>query len=104
MSRFLLSLCLLIGIAQSAAAETACSPPALWQQLQASRRPANICLVSENDSKLSHQGCCSHHSGVCGCSNGRALCCDGQLSPSCGCDKRTNQFQGLSISRKGEAT
>ena len=31
-------------------------------------------------------GCCSHHHGVCGCSNGRALCCDGSLSPSCGCD------------------
>ena len=32
------------------------------------------------------RGCCSHHSGVCGCSSGRALCCDGTLSPSCGCD------------------
>lgn len=30
-------------------------------------------------------GCCSWHGGVCGCSAGRALCCDGQLSPSCGC-------------------
>lgn len=32
------------------------------------------------------RGCCSHHGGVCGCSNGRALCCDTTLSPSCGCD------------------
>jgi len=32
------------------------------------------------------RGCCSHHGGVCGCSGGRALCCDGTLSPSCGCD------------------
>lgn len=31
------------------------------------------------------RGCCSHHGGVCGCSEGRAKCCDGQLSPSCGC-------------------
>ena len=31
-------------------------------------------------------GCCSWHGGVCGCSGGRALCCDGTLSPSCGCD------------------
>jgi len=31
-------------------------------------------------------GCCSHHEGVCGCSDGRAVCCDGTLSPSCGCD------------------
>ncbi|MCE7964734.1 hypothetical protein FBQ96_02430 [Nitrospirales bacterium NOB] len=32
------------------------------------------------------RGCCSHHGGVCGCEKGRALCCDGRLSPSCGCD------------------
>jgi hypothetical protein len=30
-------------------------------------------------------GCCSWHGGVCGCSDGRAQCCDGTLSPSCGC-------------------
>ncbi len=35
--------------------------------------------------QLAQRGCCSHHSGVCGCSGGRALCCDGTLSPSCGC-------------------
>jgi len=33
-----------------------------------------------------HSGCCSHHGGVCGCSGGRALCCDGAPSPTCGCD------------------
>lgn len=32
------------------------------------------------------RGCCSHHGGVCGCSTGTAKCCDGTLSPSCGCD------------------
>lgn len=30
-------------------------------------------------------GCCSWHSGVCGCSGGRVVCCDGVLSPSCTC-------------------
>ena len=30
-------------------------------------------------------GCCSWHNGVCGCQFGRAACCDGTLSPSCGC-------------------
>jgi len=35
---------------------------------------------------VNRRGCCSHHGGVCGCSNGRALCCDGILSPTCGCD------------------
>lgn len=31
------------------------------------------------------RGCCSWHGGVCGCEDGRAKCCDGTLSPSCGC-------------------
>jgi hypothetical protein len=35
---------------------------------------------------LEHRGCCSHHQGVCGCEGGRAKCCDGSLSPTCGCD------------------
>lgn len=31
-------------------------------------------------------GCCSHHGGVAGCnSNGRQICNDGTLSPSCTC-------------------
>jgi len=34
---------------------------------------------------LEKRGCCSHHGGVCGCESDRAKCCDGQLSPSCGC-------------------
>ena len=33
------------------------------------------------------RGCCSGHQGVCGCSSGRAQCCDGTLSPSCKCFK-----------------
>lgn len=41
--------------------------------------------VSEQNS-VERRGCCSHHGGVCGCEKGRALCCDGRLSPSCGCD------------------
>lgn len=49
----------------------------------------NIPLTSQIDSKNSKEerrGCCSWHQGVCGCSNGRAVCCDGSYSPSCGCD------------------
>jgi hypothetical protein len=36
---------------------------------------------------LAGRGCCSHHSGVCGCSGGSVKCCDGSFSPSCGCLK-----------------
>lgn len=31
-------------------------------------------------------GCCSHHGGVCGDHNGKALCCDGSVSKSCKCE------------------
>jgi len=37
------------------------------------------------DNQVAQRGCCSYHGGVCGCSGGRAQCCDGTLSPSCGC-------------------
>lgn len=43
-----------------------------------------MCLIPQQDIVYA-RGCCSHHGGVCGCSYGRAQCCDGTLSPSCGC-------------------
>jgi len=66
---------LLIGFAQTASAE---------------------CLFPKNDSdwklivntktdEIDRRGCCSHHNGVCGCSGGTAMCCDGSASPTCGC-------------------
>lgn len=32
-------------------------------------------------------GCCSRHGGVCGCNEDyhKLKCCDGSLSPGCGC-------------------
>ncbi len=41
---------------------------------------------SSTYTNVERRGCCSWHSGVCGCSNGRAVCCDNTLSKSCGCD------------------
>ena len=40
--------------------------------------------------QISQRGCCSHHGGVCGCSGGGIRCCDGSMSPSCGCLKEDN--------------
>ena len=37
--------------------------------------------------QLARRGCCSWHDGVCGCSGGRIVCCDGSYSPSCTCNK-----------------
>jgi len=42
-------------------------------------------LILLQKDELEKRGCCSHHGGVCGCSGDRAKCCDGALSPSCGC-------------------
>lgn len=37
------------------------------------------------------RGCCSHHGGMSGqCSNGRVVCRDGTLSPSCKCRADTD--------------
>lgn len=54
---------------------------------QCASRSDNKIVLSEFDShkESERRGCCSHHGGVCGCSSGRAVCCDGSLSPSCGC-------------------
>lgn len=49
----------------------------------------NSCVQLKTDNPIVEQvaqrGCCSHHGGVCGCGGGRAVCCDGSYSPTCGC-------------------
>lgn len=45
-----------------------------------------LCLLFNISNVQARRGCCSWHGGVCGCSeSGRQVCCDGTLSPSCGC-------------------
>jgi hypothetical protein len=44
-------------------------------------------LGAKSGSVEAKRGCCSHHGGVCGCSTGRQVCCDGSFSPSCTCNK-----------------
>ena len=46
------------------------------------KNPQNNSLTQE---QIAERGCCSHHGGVCGCSGGTDICCDGAASPSCGC-------------------
>ncbi len=54
----------------------------------------SYCQELRNDNltteQLARRGCCSHHSGVCNCSGGRVVCCDGSFSPSCTCNKDEN--------------
>ena len=47
-------------------------------------QPTNCETIVKKDI-LAQSGCCSHHSGVCGCQSGRVTCCDGSYSPSCTC-------------------
>ena len=48
-------------------------------------------------------GCCSWHRGVCGCSGGRSLCCDGTLSPTCTCTP-TNYTLTVTQTGSGDGT
>lgn len=45
------------------------------------------CTTVEKTDCIVRSGCCSHHGGVQGCSNGRQVCRDGTLSPTCTCYK-----------------
>jgi hypothetical protein len=61
-----------------------CKPPTGIKSEFDTENNINVAAVLSPEEE--RQGCCSHHGGVCGCQNGRAVCCDGTLSPSCGCD------------------
>lgn len=67
-----------------------CSKPTNTQAPEALRVLASIPpvlpLSQKTNETTERSGCCSHHKGVCGCSYGRTVCCDGSYSPTCGCD------------------
>lgn len=59
------------------------SGPAL--ALDSAMLGGQTCTATAFGEDPERRGCCSWHGGVCGCESGRAKCCDGTLSPSCGC-------------------
>jgi hypothetical protein len=68
-----------------------------------SQVPSTSCSKSQNQSsndKIAQSGCCSHHGGVCGCSGGNEMCCDGAASPSCSC--HTNDIEQYLKSNEAE--
>lgn len=94
MTRILLVLAMLAALSVSglAAADTPVVPlPANEQSIPVPLcRPMSGEAVGASDEQVAadpeRRGCCSWHGGVCGCSaDGRAVCCDRSLSPSCGC-------------------
>jgi hypothetical protein len=63
-----------------------CKPPSVTKSENNIEGCFTIAKLDYDANDPSRSGCCSWHGGVCGCQNGRALCCDGTLSPSCGCN------------------
>lgn len=52
-----------------------------------------LCCLIFIPSVYAKRGCCSHHGGVRGCSsNGRTICNDGTLSPTCTCTPTSPKY------------
>lgn len=62
-----------------------CNPPKISEAKWIINNKS-IAKVTLADIEQERSGCCSWHGGVCGCRNGRVVCCDGTLSPTCRCD------------------
>ena len=62
-----------------------CNPPRV-SKVQQIINNESIAKITLDDIEQKRSGCCSWHGGVCGCRNGRVVCCDGTLSPTCRCD------------------
>lgn len=64
-----------------------CKPPTKSKAENDAEGCLNIASIvySYNENDPARRGCCSWHGGVCGCQNGRTVCCDGTYSPSCTC-------------------
>jgi hypothetical protein len=77
----------LSAFAFAADAPQPADPPPVAQGQCAAIDQSQLATLTEEAQRalLERRGCCSHHGGVCGCGGTRAQCCDGSLSPSCGC-------------------
>lgn len=72
-----------------------------FQPAHAESSVKQTCPIAENGTTVAASGCCSWHDGVCGCSGGDVVCCDGTESPSCSC-YRDDTDQIISFETKGE--
>jgi len=79
---------LLTMILTACSASTEISSSSLSKSLQCN----HSAVIS---TELAKSGCCSWHQGVCGCKNGRQLCCDGTMSPTCMCGEYIESNMGF---------
>ena len=74
-------LVLLLAAPAFAAYEPAATQPIISDQCGTAAQPDDLPGILE-----AARGCCSHHGGMSGqCKNGRVVCRDGSISPSCKC-------------------
>ena len=74
-------LVLLLAAPVFAAYEPAASQPITIDQCGTTAQPDDLPDILE-----AARGCCSHHGGMSGqCKNGRVVCRDGSISPTCKC-------------------
>lgn len=61
--------------------DTTATTPIITDQCGATAQPDDLPGILEVA-----RGCCSHHGGMSGqCKNGRVICRDGSISPTCKC-------------------
>ena len=67
-------------------------PPSSYKKYPYSRSYSTSPKKYNKNIKVEQRGCCSWHGGVCGCNEeGRVICCDGTLSPTCRCNTSNHQ-------------
>ncbi|MTJ92734.1 MAG: hypothetical protein F8N36_07720 [Desulfovibrio sp.] len=66
--------------------DTTATQPIISDQCATTSQPNDLTGIFE-----AARGCCSHHGGMSGqCKNGRVVCRDGSISPSCKCRADTD--------------
>ncbi len=88
--------CLVVVLLLFAAPLSYADTPVSKYSVTGSADQNELCSDVLSTDELAKRGCCSWHGGVCGCKGGRAVCCDGSYSPSCGCEAGTEEIQDKS--------
>ena len=81
MKTFATALLFLLLAAPAFANEPVAPQPIISDQCVTASQPDELSGILE-----AARGCCSHHGGMSGqCKNGRVVCRDGSISPTCKC-------------------
>jgi hypothetical protein len=67
-------------------AATVQAPVIAGSAVEGCRSPA----PAAQDGTMAQKSCCSGAGGFCGCTGGKARCCNGDIAPSCACRADTS--------------